>query len=359
LERKPRILAVDDTRTNLRIIQEALGDAFDLRLASSGEEALDQSTRFNPDIVLLDIVMPGIDGYETCRRIRQHPDLQHVKIIMVSAQAGIDDRLQAYEAGANDYLLKPFEQRELLAKIQVYLHLKSSEEVERFKADVITLLGHEMRTPLTTMLGPAKMLLEEGDLPASERQQLARLIYLGAKRLHELVEKAQLLGSLWSGTWKPSKQPVDLLTVLRPALDRTIRRAAPREVRVIEDLAPCPDIPVDPHGIDQVISAILDNALRFSPDGGEMRVTLRSLDDAACLTISDQGPGIHPDFIPRVFDAFAKSDIHHHDAGQGLSMAIARQLVLRHGGKLTVESTLGQGATFRLQLPRAADAAAA
>ncbi len=359
MERKPRILAVDDTRTNLRIIQEALDDAFDLCLASSGEEALALSESFSPDIVLLDIVMPGIDGYETCRRIRRHPELQHVKIIMVSSQAGIDDRLRAYEAGANDYLIKPFERRELLAKIQVYLRLKSTEEVERFKADVITLLGHEMRTPLTTMLGPAKMLLDDCELPAPERQQLARLIYLGAKRLHELVEKAQLLGSLWSGTWKPSRQPVELLTVIRPALDRTIRRAMAREIRVIEDLAPCPGVSVDPHGIDQVVTSILDNALRFSPDGGEIRVTLRVLEGTVGLMISDQGPGIHPDFLPRVFDAFAKSDIHHHDAGQGLSMAIAQQIVQHHGGSLNVESTPGQGATFRLELPLGTSAAAA
>ncbi len=355
METKPKILAVDDTRTNLRIIKEALGDGFQLACAANGEEALEIAPVFAPDVILLDIMMPGIDGYEACRQIRAHPSLQDVKVIMVSSRSSLNERLEAYRSGADDYLIKPFEHEELLAKLRVYLRLKSAEEVDRLKTDVIALLSHEMRTPLTTMLGPAKMLMED-ELDPVDRKQLARLILLGARRLHGLIEKAQLLGSLWSGTWKILAQPVDLGSLLRPSLEKIGQRGVQRDIEVLEELDECPPLMLDPRGIQQVISSILDNALSFSPDGGRIRVRLSLEDDRVALSVSDEGEGIRPEFIPRVFDAFAKDDIHHHTRGHGLSMAIARQIVRKHRGTIDVESELGKGTTFRVVLPLTAPA---
>ncbi len=358
MEGKPRILAVDDSRMNLRLVRRALGDAFECALASSGEEALELAPRYRPDLVLLEIVLPGIDGHETCRRIRREPDLQHVKVIMVSSRSDLEDRLRAYEAGADDYLIKPFEARELLAKIGVFLRLKSTEEFDRFRTDVITLLSHEMRTPLTTMLGPAKMLMEESLDPA-QRQELAELIHAGAQRLHRLIEKAQLLGSLWSGSWKPSLQTVNVASALRPLLDRAAARCAPLGIRLVEDLQPCPEIQTDARGLDQILGSILDNAVRFSPPRGEVRIALTVEGGAVRVAVSDQGCGIRSDFLPRVFEAFARDDIHHHTAGQGLSMVIARQIMMRLGGAITVSSEVGAGTTFTVSLPVDAQSAAA
>jgi two-component system sensor histidine kinase/response regulator len=355
VEGKPRILAVDDARTNLLLIRAALGDAYECAFATSGEQALEVAPRFRPDVVLLDIIMTGIDGHETCRRIRHDPVLQHVKVIMVSSQSRLEDRLRAYEAGADDYLVKPFEAAELLARIGVFLRLRSTEEFDRFRTDVITLLSHEMRTPLTTMLGPAKMLMEE-ELDAAQRKELAGLIHAGAQRLHRLIEKAQLLGTLWSGSWKPSPQVVSMASALRPLLDRAARQCAEREVRLVENLQPCPEIRTDARGIDQVIGSILDNAVRFSPKGGEIRVTLMAEGSILRLSVADQGCGIRPEFLPRVFEAFARDDIHHHTEGQGLSMVIARQILSHLGGTIDVESAVGEGTIFRLTLPLGAEA---
>lgn len=358
MEGKRRILAVDDSRVNLRLIRRTLGDAFECAEASSGEEALELASRFHPDLVLLDIVMPGIDGHETCRRIRRDSDLQHVMIIMVSSRADVEERLRAYQAGADDYLIKPFEAQELLAKIGVFLRLKSTEEFDRFRTDVITLLSHEMRTPLTTMLGPAKMLMEE-DLDPDQRKELAGLIHAGAQRLHRLIEKAQLLGSLWSGSWKPSLQTVNVASALRPLLDRVTEQCVARGIRLVEDLQPCPEILTDARGLDQVLGSILDNAARFSPPGGVVLVSVKTHGDTIKVSVADRGCGIRPDFLPRVFEAFARDDIHHHTEGQGLSMVIARQIMHRLGGTITVESTVGVGSLFTVSLPLRAKSAAA
>src|SRR6266446_3181029 len=127
-----RILLVDDQPTNIVILQEILGDAYVLAIAASGEEALAMASDFHPALILLDIMMPGIGGYETCRRLRAHPTLRHAKIIMVSARALLSERLQGYDAGADDYITKPFDEEELMAKVRVYLRLRSLEEVEQF-----------------------------------------------------------------------------------------------------------------------------------------------------------------------------------------------------------------------------------
>lgn len=128
MQRQSRILLVDDNPTNLAILEEMLGDEYRWEAATSGEEALEIAPDFQPDLILLDVMMPGTNGYETCRRIRANPALRNVKIVMVSAKALVSERLEGYDAGADDYLTKPFDEKELLAKVRVYL---SREQMKR------------------------------------------------------------------------------------------------------------------------------------------------------------------------------------------------------------------------------------
>ena len=125
MQPRSRILVVDDSPTNIKIAKVTLGEIYHLATAVTGEEALQIAPDFQPDVILLDIMMPGIDGYEVCREIRGNPALRNTKIIMVSAKAMVSERLEGYEAGADDYITKPFEEDELLAKVRVFLRLKS------------------------------------------------------------------------------------------------------------------------------------------------------------------------------------------------------------------------------------------
>ncbi|MGE3536680.1 MAG: response regulator [Candidatus Tectimicrobiota bacterium] len=154
MQQQSRILLVDDSRTNLAILQEILGDHYTLQTAKCGEDALALAPDFQPDLVLLDIMMPGIGGYETCRRLRLHPTLRHTRIILVSARAMISERLEGYEAGADDYITKPFDDEELLAKIRVYLRLQAVEQVQQFTSNVLEaipsiLIGLDLSTTIT------------------------------------------------------------------------------------------------------------------------------------------------------------------------------------------------------------------
>ena len=188
MESKSKILAVDDSATNVAVMQEMLSEAYNLKTAASGEEALEIANDFRPDITLLDIMMPGIDGYEVCRRMRATPSLRQTKIIMVSAKALVAERLEGYAAGADDYITKPFAEDELQAKIKVYLRLKNVEEVDQLKNGVVSLLGHEMRSQINGILLPTTLLMSDEDMAGVERKMLADMVYRNIKRLHGLLE---------------------------------------------------------------------------------------------------------------------------------------------------------------------------
>lgn len=184
-----RILAVDDNPTNIAIAEKMIGNLYNLRTALSGEEALDVASEFQPDLILLDIMMPGMDGYEVCRRIRSNKQLRPTKIIMVTAKAMLTERLEGYAVGADDYITKPFDIEELMAKINVYLRLKSVEEVEQMKNGVLSLLNQELSEQLNGILLPTSILMSDHDMKSSERNMLAEMVYRNTKRLHTFLEE--------------------------------------------------------------------------------------------------------------------------------------------------------------------------
>ncbi len=351
MQPQSKVLVVDDHPTNIKIIREALDGAYQLATAASGEEALQIVPKFLPDIILLDIMMPGIDGYEVCRRVRSNPALCHCKILMVSAKAMLSERLQGYEAGADDYITKPFEEEELTAKVRVYSRLKSIEEVDQLKSDVLTLLGHETRTPLSGIITPAKMLASDDDIDIDEQKMLADMIYRNATRLHTLFEKVMLLSGLKSGKVNFTFEETDLSKLARRAVSKAAQWAEDNCVSFSTDLPETATAWLDPDHIGRVIGSLLDNAIRFSPSEETVTIGLCTEDDQVVITITDRGQGIHSEFLPQLLADFTNATIEQHTEGQGLSLAIARQIILHHRGTISVQSTQGHGATFTVRLP--------
>ena len=222
---RSRILAVDDDALNRTILEELLSEDHDLTLASSGEEALKKAAETNPDLVLLDIMMPGLDGYEVCRRLRADPVLRYCKIILVSAKAMVSERLKGYEVGADDYVTKPFDHDELLAKVKVFLRLRNLEEIDREKTDFLTLFNHEARTPLSLVQGALEFLSSEEDLEAGTGRKLGEMALNGAERLRDMLEEASLFFRIRSGRLQPSMTRLDLPKLAEAAIQLRSRRA--------------------------------------------------------------------------------------------------------------------------------------
>jgi two-component system sensor histidine kinase/response regulator len=346
-----KILAVDDDAVDIMTIERLLGEQYELRTATTGQEALDVAADFRPDIILLDNMMPGLDGGQVCRQIRADSGLRHTKIIMLSGKSMVSERIEAYEAGADDYVTKPFNKDELLAKIRVYLRLKSVEEMDQFKTDVLTLLSHEARTPLNSLIAPAEMLMSEDEVDDEEKKLLIEMVHSAAGRLHRFFENVMLLSSLKSGKWQFNPEPVDLCEVVHEAVCEVSAKAVERKVRIDEKFDAGPTICLDSQQIKRVITAILDNAIRFSPSEGRVDVCVSGDEEYLYVSVTDRGQGIEPGYLPYVFEELSDPDIDHHSKGQGLSLAIARQIVQQHNGTINAESTKDSGTTFTVRLP--------
>ena len=353
-----RILAVDDNARNLDILKRCLGKEYDLTLINSGQAALDVAPRLRPDLILLDIMMPGLDGYETCRRLRALPDLTGTKIIMVSAKAMTSERLEGYAAGADDYIIKPFEQEELVAKVRVYVRLKSVEEVDRLKSDLLDLLSHETGTPLTGIMGGLAMMRDTAGLSA-EHLELLEVAEASSKRLQALVHRVCLITQLKAHSMPVIRDSFDLRELAEKALLAVHDEA--EKGRIMTVLEPGDAVAVfgDADLLRWIVDALLENAIRVSPPGA--RVTLRAGLEASrpCLSVADQGPGIGPELLPRIFQEFVVADIKHHKKGSGLSLAAARLIAEHHGGEISLETEPGRGSVFHLRLPPPPLAAAA
>jgi two-component system sensor histidine kinase/response regulator len=348
---RPKILAVDDEPTNLVIFEELLGDEYDVTMLSDGRETIDTALRLKPALVLLDIMMPVLNGFDLCRMLRAERTLKHVKVILVSANARIEERVRGYEAGADDYIVKPFSPDEFRAKVHVFLRLKTVEEVDEFQSRLLTLLGHELRTPLSEIFAPAEMLAVPGAMSDSDRRNLAGIILAGATRLLRFIDGATFLASIRSGQVSMECVATDCVPLIHQAITSAHDRLAAHGCRVEIEGPPSLIGWVHPAHLFTIFDSLLDNAIRFSRHGDSVRIRIGADPARPFVSFIDRGPGIDPDHVAALFDGLDVADIKHHSSGHGLSLVVAHRLISAMGGDLSVESRLGHGSEFRITLP--------
>ncbi len=343
---------MDDHPINREILRIILEELYELREAATGEEAIEVAEEFSPDLILLDVMMPGIDGYETCRRLRRLESSKHSKIVMVSAKAMASDRVLGYDSGADDYVTKPFIEDELLAKVRVYMQLGRAVEVRKLKTDVLELLSHEFCTPLTHIKAPVELLLNGQASSPEDQKLMLEMIAAGADRIEVLVHKIVTLCSLLSGQLKLELERTSLVDLLRVSLDEMHRKHHGRKISVKADFPTEAIVMAAPFWLQYALNAVLDNAGRHSPVDSTVSVQLRAETDRFVVEITDQGGGIPREHIDYIFEPFACREIETHTEGIGLSLAITQLLIREHGGDIGIESPLGCGTMVRVVLPR-------
>lgn len=339
------ILAVDDDGIVLETYRALLEDDYHLRLATSAKEALDWLDRHpHVDVILLDVLMPTIDGYELCRRIRNDRRLVDTTIIFVSARIRLEERLQGYDLGADDYLTKPFEGSELCAKIKVFMRLKNIEEVDKIKTDFINLLYHETRTPLTGILGYAALLRQSLRLSPEEASFVEQIQRSGELILRS-CEKTMLLSDLKSGNITVSRSRIPLSIVLAKEQPETSPGRREIRLRGNTDLW----IHADPKLFGIVMNILLENATKFSTQDTPVEVSIESIGGRVRIEVANEGEPITPEQEEIIFSEFAVPDVSHHHKGQGLNLAIARRIMESHDGTLTI-SNRGNGPVFTIEM---------
>jgi len=351
--RNHRILVVDDDSMNVEIIEEILGDNYILETANSGEQALEIAGVFRPDLILLDIMMGGIDGYEVCRRIRKNPNLSLTKIILVSAKQMLSDRLDGYTAGADEYISKPFDPDELRAKITVFLRLKFVEEVEKTKSDLISIFSHETKTPLHAIIGFANLLESNKNLETSDYEAI-EYIKKSSRQLLELIEKTILLANLRTDT-KLKMDIVDLMQCFKGLKKHILLELDYVNFSITENTT---DKPVLIFGNYEMLvmafSCLVSSFSKLPTDSVSVSAecAIDELNSNAILTFSATGSTIQIRERDTLFNDFQVDDVLHHGGGDGVGLALLKHIVEIHNGTVTVlNNNNDEFSCFKIMLP--------
>jgi signal transduction histidine kinase len=360
------LLLVDDEQTNLTVLQEGLVTAgYRLLTASNGSEALDVLANEAPDLILLDLMMPEMDGFTVCQRIRACPQWGAIPIIVLTALETPADYVRALDSGADDFLTKPFHVAVLQARVRSHLRRKRGDDSLReaketaevanvAKSAFLANMSHELRTPLHHILSFSSFGMKNAQTTLPEKLcRYFQQIDTSGRALLSLVNNLLDLSTMESGAAVFTYQTVDLALL-------TTMVVAEYEVSLTEqqltihwhEPGEMIEVKADPEKMTQVLQNLLSNAVKFSPQGGTITLDIAMVGSAVRVKIEDQGPGIPEDECDTIFDAFVQSGKTKTGAGgTGLGLAICREIIMSHQGRIWVENGTERGAVFTVELP--------
>lgn len=387
------ILVVDDNPTNLDLLSGLLQDhQFHVRAVTSGRLALTVARTFQPALILLDINMPQMNGFEVCTQLKADPATCDIPVIFISALDETMDKVRAFEVGGVDYVTKPFQIEEVLARVNSQLRIARLQhelieknaaltqanadlsasrqelaeaniqlrEMAEIKANFTAMLVHDLKSPLSVVKATLDFLSIDGDVVAGP---YGALVHASVKTISKILA---MIGELLEVFRTDSKEihlrreSVKFTEFLKEFLENT-RIAAQSENLVLETaISPnLPDMAIDVGKLERALSNLLSNAIKFTPAGGTISVEASEVmhmhsgvgQTAVLIRISDTGEGIEPDVLPIIFDPYRQGQSGKGRLGVGLGLAIVKRIVEAHDGTISATSQPGKGTTFTVLIP--------
>lgn len=360
------VLVVDDSPQYLEILSTYLESrGHSVRVAGDGREAVDLAASRRPDLVLLDLNMPGLDGFEVCRLLRDRWPSEQLPVVFLSATRDVPDRVKGFASGGVDFVAKSVHIEEVAARVETHLALKQRtealaaanrqlREAEESRRRLITSMVHDIKNPLTPVLKNTEWLLRQ---PASDAETLevVRDTHVAANHLHRMVLSLLDLARSTELGLQLRLQVVPVRPWLEAALAlaRLQLRSTPERlrVRVVDGVAE-----FDPGLMARVVQNTVDNALKYSPGGEPVEVEVSVVDGALRVVVEDRGRGVKAEDRERIFAAWTRVDLHDEQAhtSHGIGLAFCRHAVEAHGGAMTVEDASPVGARFVIALAQSA-----
>jgi len=362
------ILVVDDQEANRQLLHDMLElDGHHVLEADNGLTALALAAEHDPDAVLLDVTMPGLDGFEVCRRLRAAPRTSATPVLLITALVQREHRLQGMAAGANDYLVKPIDRSEVTLRVRNAVRMRvmhrtlqvqftELQRMERLRDDLVSMVAHDLRSPLTGLRGYLELLQEE------LHDQLSPSL---GGMLSEAVRAVDQLNGMIGDMLDVSRMEVDALPLECRLAD--LRALAATAVAALGPPPSFHRIPITVAGkptevhcdvslVRRVIVNLLANAVRFSPPGAAVEVSVAAEDGGGTVRVRDHGPGIPASEQQRIFEKFTqlRDSRAARIRSTGLGLTFCRMVVDRHGGRIGVSSTVGAGSEFWFWLPAGA-----
>jgi two-component system sensor histidine kinase/response regulator len=359
LQGSGRILVVDDQPANLRVVSTLLSrNGHDVVSALTGPEALEQAIAHTPDLVLLDMLMPGMDGFELLRELRRQPQLQDMPVIFLTAAQDRELLLRAFDSGAVDYVTKPFIPEELLARVGTHVALKQArdrlERVARERQELVNLVAHDLKNPLSSVLFASDILMQNGCKP----ERIPRYLQMIHDSAHDAIgyirrylEGQERIAAAESG--EAQSHPADLRETLEWLSHRYELQLESRGMR-LNAVVPeaCGTVAIDRRVLRQVSENLITNAMKYAAEGGELTLEVRSGNGAYWqMRVLDRGNGVPGEKRNDLFKPFMRLSGQEDGLSSGLGLSLARQIIVNAGGDLWYEDRDGGGAAFVIELP--------
>lgn len=382
------VLIVDDSPVNLRIMVSILEDCgIKALIAQNGVRALQQLERVKPDLILLDVLMPEMDGFELCKRLKENAFTRDIPVIFVTALSETVDKIKGFEAGGVDYLTKPFQPEEVIARVNTQLMIRKLQQQLQAQNDLLadknalletqnimlkerneqlkqlnvskdkffSIIAHDLRNPFSSLLAFTRFAAHKiEDFSRDELQEMIRDMHVSAERLYELLENLLTWSRTQRGViqYRPTRldmkqivdQVVELFESHAERKQITLRNLIQQKVRVYADR----DM------IDMIVRNLTSNALKFTETGGTVDISVTQNNRDIEIAVTDTGIGISQEDLPKLFQINSKVKClgTAGEEGTGLGLILCKELLEQNGGSIWAESKEGKGSTFRFKLPR-------
>jgi signal transduction histidine kinase len=354
-----KILIVDDIPENLQVVASTLEpEGYQLRFAEDGESALEAAAEETIDLILLDIMMPGMDGFEVCQRLKSNPETHEIPIIFITAKADNESTVKGFRAGGVDYVTKPFQVEELRARVGTHLRLRQREieleELNQAKDRFLSVLSHDLKIPMRGINGFLGVMQEQFEqMSIAELRENLRLLSQAADNFTNMVQNMLGYSSIQSGL--AAFRPDEL--ELNPILEEVVSMfAVDGEQKGIEWLVEADRdsrVFADLEMTQSVLRNLVANAVKYSDENGVIRLSAVADDADVIISVEDEGCGISEDNLTNLFelDRDVKEIGARGEIASGMGLVLARECVERHGGRIWVESDLERGTRVSFTLP--------
>jgi len=356
---KPLIFIAEDEPTNLQVLYNILKKGnYRMAAAGNGKQALSMIPEACPDLILLDVMMPGMDGFEVCEQLKKIPGTKDIPVIFLTARVETTDVLKGFRLGAVDYVTKPFKGAELLSRIKTHVELKFArerlKELNATKDKLFSIIAHDLRNPLQVLLFSAELLCKHFDnFDGDKKKEFINKIYVGTNQISELLENLLEWSKSQRGVIESKFEKTDIGILAKENIDLFKENAEKKNILLRSDIGAGVYAFADRNMIRIVLRNLVSNAIKFTKAGGMVTIHASVNSGVAHISVSDTGIGIDEDDIPHLFriDKQKTTLGTAKEQGSGLGLILCKEFVEKNNGTIRVTSTSGEGSCFTFSLP--------
>ncbi len=357
--KRQKVLIVDDITKNIQLVANFLKQAgYEINFAISGKTALKHIEKEKFDLILLDIMMPEMDGFEVCKILKSNDETKDIPIIFLTAKTDIESITKAFKLGGIDYITKPFNKAELLARVTTHLKLqlqkRNLKELNATKDKFFSIIAHDLKSPLNHLLGLSEILQKELESDrATDILALANLINESAKSGRLLLENLLEWSRSQTGSMNFCPEILNLEKLTNEVIQLNENNAKQKNISLKSTIKSGVNAYADENMIKTILRNLISNSIKFTLEGGEIILKASKAKNVVTYSVSDNGIGIKPEDINKLFkiDVNPKSIGQSKEKGTGLGLILCNEFIQKNGGKIWVESKFGEGSTFIFSLP--------